>query len=167
MAGNGGLPTTRTRAVLAALQSFGPYFADRVVRRLERAGAEESAFWEGSFEEPSLSTEWRPFSSNEDATAADASGHSRANNTVSSTHGASSPAARLERWLARARQQLSTWHSSAVRHWPAIKPWALFVGRAHLALFYYYGVYYEWSKRLAGVTYAPMSAPQGARWVPR
>ena len=46
--------------------------------------------------------------------------------------------------------------AAAVR-WPQVCEWGGLAARAHLALFYLYGTYYHWEKRLLGVTYTSTS----------
>lgn len=198
---SGVLLSPSARTALVALQSFGPYLADRVVRGLEHGGSAD--VWgdpDHAFVSRSGSCS-PPLSDDDDGEtagmssaggAASSSRSPEANHSREMRHQSgppprrrdrlrvagrgtephpavaaavpASPAQLLAKSLGAARHRLRCCHSALAARWPLLKPWVLFAGRAHLALFYYYGVYYEWSKRVAGVQFTSMAKQQGSRW---
>lgn len=73
-----------------------------------------------------------------------------------------SSAQQRRRWRRRGQGEGSSTAWQRVRgalaqRWPQIWEWGGFGLRAHLALFYLYGTYYHWEKRLLGVTYTSTS----------
>ncbi|GBF89804.1 peroxisome biogenesis factor protein [Raphidocelis subcapitata] len=72
---------------------------------------------------------------------------------------------RLDRLAAAARASpaLLRARDAAAARWPELCALAGFAARAHLALFYLSGAYYQWEKRLLGVTHTSVSPYAGQR----
>jgi peroxin-10 len=171
-----GLPQARTRTLLVLLQLLGPALLDRLAASLDRAsesgvlgfelgaGSEGIGFSGGSWmddaecmdgdagvhgEQGHDSYQQRQRQRQGYADVADLAGNSN--------HRSSWPLLlQLKLAWRSALQQVAP-------RWPAIKPWLLLLSRLHLAAFYLNGTYYEWTKRLLGVSYTSISASREPR----
>jgi peroxin-10 len=142
-----GLPAAHTRALLVLLQSLGPPLLDRLVASLDRAHGAAA-----------MSDELTSFSSWDEyqqATAAEHQQHPQQSVCTLDSHPGT-----LSQQLQLHWQQAVQWLGP---HWPSIKSWLLTLGRVHLAAFYLHGAYYEWTKRLLGVTYTSITASKEQR----
>lgn len=153
-----GLPTAHTRVLLVLLQSLGTPLIDRLVSSLDRSveagilppdladssslGADDSYrhLYNDAYQDHS--GELHPY--------ADTEASSRKNRL----------ALTLVQYLQQRWQRLALWLAPC---WPNIRMWLLLLGRVHLAAFYLHGRYYEWTKRLAGITYSSISANKEQR----
>jgi peroxin-10 len=166
-----GLAPAHTRILLTLLQSLGPAVLGRLVASLDRAS-----------DEGRLQYELSGFDSYNDAYESSQQDRHQEDNSTSRgqqqrpyQHGLqdypdqqqqqsqdtlpSSPDAqrRVQQLLQRVHSSWRQAQQQLAPHWPLIKGWLLFAGRVHLAAFYLRGHYYEWSKRLLGVQYTPIS----------
>lgn len=159
-----GLPATHSRALLVLLESLGPPLIQRLVSSLDRAvemgsippdigniGPEDH--YSFSYDDADGD---RGGGDNDDASAAAGVGHN--DNRVSS--GASRATPSIVQFVQKHWQHAVHWLTP---RWPEIKSWMLLVGRLHLAAFYLHGTYYEWTKRLMGITYTSISASKEQR----
>lgn len=143
--GQGSAPTLSRRAALVGLRALGPYLANSLAARLsahQHATSDEAS-------EPSASA-WGP--------AAD---------DCLSSSGAGEPSTSSGPFTSLISTLRTGWsrvlHYTA-RLWPKLQPATAGAARAHLALFYVFGVYYLLSHRLAGIRYISTTKPlQG--WV--
>eukprot|EP00878_Enallax_costatus_P022928 GHUV01024367.1.p1 GENE.GHUV01024367.1~~GHUV01024367.1.p1 ORF type:complete len:331 (+),score=105.98 GHUV01024367.1:584-1576(+) len=149
-----GLPPARARVLLVLLQSLGSPVIERLVSSLDRAVDSGSV--------PPDLAESSSFA------AEDSYGHSHddsyqgniGNSDSGTSSGSSRPVPSLVQYLQQRWQRLAWWLAP---RWPDIKTWLLFLGRVHLAAFYLHGTYYEWTKRLAGITHSSISANKEQR----
>ncbi|KAF8059190.1 PEX10 [Scenedesmus sp. PABB004] len=178
-----GLPPARTRVALVLLQSLGPALLDRLAASLDRAAAGVGLAPDDDGEQPGGvdgggGTAWG---------GGDSSGEGVELGAAQPDGGGEDEPESLEAFYNRQSQQPQQQSHRARRgggrrgdrgggtplgararaalapRWPSLKGWLLFAGRVHLAAFYLRGTYYEWSKRLAGVTYSSVSASREQR----
>eukprot|EP00775_Hariotina_reticulata_P008753 gene8752-biopygen10610 len=144
-----GLPAAHTRVLLVLLQSLGPPLLDRLVASLDRANDADAV---------SMSDDLTSFNSWEEYQQATAAGHQQ--HPQQHVRGLESHTRTLSQQLHLHWQQALGWLGP---RWPSIKSWLLTLGRVHLAAFYLHGAYYDWTKRLLGVTYTSISANKEQR----
>lgn len=146
-----GQPGTQTRVLLVLLQSLGAPLLDRLMTSLDRAVEAGSI--------PPDSGDYSSLAAAEDlGYSYDDSCDDHRTQPGGSSNSRAVPS--LLQHLQQRWQQVAQWLAP---RWPDIKAWLLFLGRIHLAAFYLNGTYYEWAKRLVGITYTSISANKEQR----
>lgn len=172
----GPLPPS-SRVALALLQAAGPYVAERVAAALSRAADGDDDPWAvgGAFGPAGGGVAPR-HESGSGSDNGSAVGNGGEPGSRCAVFGRPIPVAlarpwkapqqwlsRQRRWLQRRQRRVAEsepWQRvlfTLRRNWPQLVVWGGFVARAHLALFYLYGVFYQWEKRLLGVSFTSMS----------
>lgn len=156
-------PPARLRLLLVLLQSLGPYLGESLAAQLEHAAARGL---------PDLAEDLeprRPLDEDDGGAARRASG---AGASASGTPSSSSVAAAQRQqqagwWLSRPQRGLAAMRARVLsllaRSWPQLKQGMALAARAHLALFYCFGIYYLWPHRLTGTKYVVMGRPAQGR----
>jgi hypothetical protein len=178
--------TPSMRAALVLLQSVGPYAAERAAAALGRAGGgwggdgDDSGgdgWGGGGWGTPRRVGGGSESGSDAAAESEEDGGEEEEPGTTGRGGEAASWAvqqwwrqqlrhlrpARARRWWRRLQRRAAgapAWRAARAAlsdRWPQLCAAGALLGRLHLALFYLYGTYYHWEKRLAGVTYTSLS----------
>lgn len=159
-------PGRAQRTLLVLLQTLVPYLAQRVAAAtaataLQAEGERQAACAQGSTPDPSLlamAAERRQGALHAGFSDPAADGPERADRPGAAEGGGGAPtgawAAAMESRVHRASvlgSRISTAAAAEARRaWAALSGYAPEAVRLHLALFYFFGVYYHWAKRTTG-----------------
>lgn len=137
-------PSFVQRSLLILLERMGPYFAERI------SSAARSPADSGS---AALQSPQHPAAAERVSSDQPAEANNRGGMTVNGAVSTPQQAwARAGAWAAAAKREAMNAASKWRPAWAVLAGYAPVSARLHLALFYFYGVYYHWAKRATGQT---------------